>query len=519
MENNEFGMEAIINNGLGFSDSLFNTKKTNFDGDFDSMSLEIASTENLVNFAETYNQLDAYNADQKIRMLKKLHVHTRNVPGKYGKSVENFIIEQSLEEAATKEAAGEKSGANPAKLPNGTISKQRDGFLSKVWETLVRIFNGIKKWIIEKIRWIKSKIINRNKSIANEIKQIPSNEIGSLWDGIDDSLPQSANKSEEGAIHLNEKTVSTMIQRVKDLQKIGKILNAQATTVANKGNQLGKSGNADGLLKSVNNAHTVLKIFAPDFEIPTIKGSSKNDIAAFNKLYKNCLANLKWEHDPVMYSKIFTGEECTPLKNKKASECIKIIFGTTNPTNVANIIDSIGNKLSVIEDELHVLDESINDSDKQFKSYLQNKDRKIMNNDGTFNARTEEGNSDDDVVYQWATTTTLTFKLTIAVTSIAMKVINNMNTHLKSAADAIYTAATNRNKMFGGKKSSQDTLEANGFDKHGFDNKPMNDKYANKIEKAKSNYANKVENQKAKAEAKAAKQQFKKDIKAAKMGK
>ena len=140
MENNEFGMEAIINNGLGFSDSLFNTKKTNFDGDFDSMSLEIASTENLVNFAETYNQLDAYNADQKIRMLKKLHVHTRNVPGKYGKSVENFIIEQSLEEAATKEAAGEKSGANPAKLPNGTISKQRDGFIAKVWQTLKDLF-------------------------------------------------------------------------------------------------------------------------------------------------------------------------------------------------------------------------------------------------------------------------------------------------------------------------------------------------------------------------------------------
>ena len=33
----------------------------------------------------------------------------------------------------------------------------------------------------------------------------------------------------------------------------------------------------------------------------------------------------------------------------------------------------------------------------------------------------------------------------------------------------------------------------------------MNDKYANKIEKAKSIYANKVENQKARAEAKAAK--------------
>lgn len=505
METNEFGMEAIINSGMGFTDSSFYTKKSNFDGDFDSLSLEVGSTENLINFAETYNQLDAYNADQKIKMLRKLQIHTNNVPGKFGASVENFIIEQSLEADAEKAAAGENPGAKTT-ASNPKVGEQRKGFLAKMWEALVKFFHKVKNWIVEKIKWIKSKIINRNKSIANEIKQIPSNEIGSLWDGVDGSLPQSVNKSEDGAIHLNEKTVSTMVQRVKDLQQIGKILNAQATTVASKGDQLGKSGNADGLLKSVNNAHTVLKVFAPDFEIPTIKGSSKNDIAAFNKLYKNCLANLKWEHDPVMYSKIFTGEECTPLKNKKASECIKIIFGTTNPTAVANIIDSIGDKLTTIEDELHALDNSVNDSDKKFRAYLQHKDRKIMNNDGTFNARTEEGSSDDDVVYQWATTTTLTFKLTIAVTSIAMKVISNMNNNLKSASDAIYAAATNRKKLFGGKKSAQDTLEANGFDKHGFDNKPNNDKYAGKIEKAKNDYANKVENQKAKAEAKAAKQ-------------
>ena len=169
MENNEFGMEAIISNGLGFSDSLFNTKKTNFDGDFDSISLEIASTENLINFAETYNQLDAYNADQKIRMLKKLHVHTRNVPGSYGKSVENFIIEQSLEEVATKGATnGDTSGANPSKLPNEEISKQRNGFLSKLWDTLVRLFKKIKTWIIEKINWIKSKFVNKSSDLINE---------------------------------------------------------------------------------------------------------------------------------------------------------------------------------------------------------------------------------------------------------------------------------------------------------------------------------------------------------------
>ena len=504
MENNEFGMEAIISNGLGFSDSLFNTKKTNFDGDFDSMSLEIASTENLVNFAETYNQLDAYNADQKIRMLKKLHVHTNNVPGSYGKSVEKFIVEQSLEEAATKEAAGETSGANPAKLPNGAIGKQRNGFLSKLWDTLVGLFRKIKTWIIEKINWIKSKFVKKSSSLINDASSLNN----SIWDDVDKYMPQSANKSDDGAVHIKKNTVEFFANSVRGLEKVGTILEAQAKDVCDKGNQIGKEGNADGLVRSINGAYEVLKKFAPDFDLPKIQGSSKNSVAEFNKLYKNCVANLKYEHDPSLYCKLFTGEECTPLGKLSKKQQIKAIYGTDNPRDILVILREAEGPLSDIESTLNDLDKRINTADSKFKGYLQHKDRNIMNKDGSFNARTENGNENDDVVYQWATTTTITFKLAIAITSIAMKIVTNMNTNLKTEIGIIDSAIAARTSgnIFTRKKNAQNVLKENGYDDHShdYDYLPQRLKAGNKADAAKAKADDK-------AKAKAAKDEFKKN--------
>ena len=503
MENNEFGMEAIISNGLGFSDSLFNTKKTNFDGDFDSMSLEIASTENLVNFAETYNQLDAYNADQKIRMLKKLHVHTRNVPGSYGKSVENFIIEQSLEEAATKEAAGETSGANPAKLPNGAIGKQRNNFLSILWDKLVRTFIKIKEWIVEKIRLIRSKFVKKSSSLRNEASSINN----SIWDDVDKYMPQSANKSEEGEVHIKKNTVEFFANSVSGLEKVGTILESQAKDVCDKGDQLGKEGNTDGLIRSINGAYEILKKFAPDFELPRIQGSSKNSIAEFNKLYKNCVANLKYEHDPKLYCKLFTGEECTPAGKLTKKQQIKAIYGTDDPRGILDIIQNVEGPLSDIENTLHNLDKRVNDADSKFKGYLQHKDRNIMNKDGSFNARSEDGNANDDVVYQWATTTTITFKLAIAITSIAMKIVTNMNNNLKTELGIIDSAIKARisGNIFTRKKNAQNILKENGYDEHSHDLD-----YAPQMTKLYDKRNAEIAKEKNKAMAKAAKDEFKK---------
>lgn len=503
MENNEFGMEAIISNGLGFSDSLFNTKKTNFDGDFDSMSLEIASTENLVNFAETYNQLDAYNADQKIRMLKKLHVHTNNVPGSYGKSVEKFIVEQSLEEAATKEAAGETSGANPAKLPKGAINKNRNGFLSKLWETLVGLFRKIKTWIIEKINWIKSKFVKKSSSLINEASSLNN----SIWDDVDKYMPQSANKSDDGAVHIKKNTVEFFANSVRGLEKVGTILEAQAKDVCDKGNQIGKEGNADGLVRSINGAYEVLKKFAPDFDLPKIQGSSKNSVAEFNKLYKNCVANLKYEHDPNLYCKLFTGEECTPLGKLSKQQRIKAIYGTDNPREILTILTNAENPLSDIEKTLNDLDKRINTADSKFKGYLQHKDRNIMNKDGSFNARSENGSENDDVVYQWATTTTITFKLAIAITNIAMKIVINMQHSMSREMMVLELALSARTSgnVFTRKKNAQNLLKEDGFDEHShdFDYLPQRNKLNNK------RYAE-IAKEENKAMAKAAKDDFKK---------
>ena len=466
MENNEFGMEAIISNGLGFSDSLFNTKKTNFDGDFDSMSLEIASTENLVNFAETYNQLDAYNADQKIRMLKKLHVHTRNVPGKYGKSVENFIIEQSLEEAATKEADGETSGANPAKLPNEEIEKQRDGFLSKVWEIIKRLFEKMVKWIREKIDWIRSKFSKSDNSAV--LAQLTPSDSKDIWDSLGEiSGTYSTDKGDanNSKIKINEQSVQYFSKAIKQLEYVGNILRSQSSDLEKYNNILQTGNNSyDGFIRSINGVYNILKTMMPNTNhVPNpIKTVSKESLATFNKEFKNCLTELSWEHDPDAYAKVFTGNTCVKVTKDKHA-MYKDIYGTDNISAIDKIISSVSEGLSEINTTLNNVKKSVDESDKKFQDYLKHKDRKFMNNSGELTTRETTNDSGNELIaYQWASITMTTFKMMNNIIKIAIKVVSIMSNTNKEVRAAFNSYVSKRVK-FGGKKDSNKFADENGF--------------------------------------------------------
>lgn len=466
MENNEFGMEAIISNGLGFSDSLFNTKKTNFDGDFDSMSLEIASTENLVNFAETYNQLDAYNADQKIRMLKKLHVHTRNVPGKYGKSVENFIIEQSLEEAATKEADGETSGANPAKLPKDQISKQRDGFLSKVWEIIKQLFKKMVDWIREKIDWIRSKFSKSDNSAA--LAQLTPSESKDIWDSLGEiSGTYSTDKGDanNSKIKINEQSVQYFSKATKQLEYVGNILRSQSSDLEKYNNKLQTGNNSyDGFIRSINGVYNILKTMMPNTShVPNpIKTVSKESLATFNKEFKNCLTELSWKHDPDAYAKVFTGNTCVKVTKDKHA-MYKDIYGTDNISAIDKIISSVSEGLSEINTTLNNVEKSVDESDRKFQDYLKHKDRNFMNNSGELTTRETTNDSGNElVVYQWASITMTTFKMMNNIIKIAINVVSIMSNTNKEVRAAFNSYVSKRVK-FGGKKDSNKFADENGF--------------------------------------------------------
>ena len=130
-----------------------------------------------------------------------------------------------------------------------------------------------------------------------------------------------------------------------------------------------------------------------------------------------------------------------------------------------------------------------------------------MNKDDSFNARSENGNENDDVVYQWATTTTITFKLAIAITSIAMKIVTNMNDNLKTELGIIDSAikARTSGNVFTRKKNAQNILKENGYDDHShdYDYLPKRNKALDKADAAKAKADDK-------AKAKAAKDEFKK---------
>ena len=477
MENNEFGMEAIISNGLGFSDSLFNTKKTNFDGDFDSMSLEIASTENLVNFAETYNQLDAYNADQKIRMLKKLHVHTRNVPGKYGKSVENFIIEQSLEEVATKGATnGDTSGVNPAKLPNEEITKQRDGFIAKVWETLKTLFFKIVDWFKRKLQWIADKIGKRptTSESIQALSTCTSEEAKDIWDTLlENDIDASTKSSEQGkVICISANSINKFAANVEKFDMVGRRLIACAQTVEKQGGYLAakKESNLsyNDIVANVNGIKSQLAEFIPGGkQVPeTIQKLTKEDITKFNRQFKECLSYLQWNHDPEGYAKLFTG---TNLISKKAGGNAASVaaaqYGTTNPAELRKLIPSLTESLKAIDSTLTKLQHDVTEADKAFNRYISHKDRNITDNNGNLKEYKggDENYANAIIVYQFATTTMTCFKMLNKLIQVAVTIYKKMDDELVKLTNVLDKAAKAKKerKWFQFKKKDRDAKKAN----------------------------------------------------------
>lgn len=476
MENNEFGMEAIISNGLGFSDSLFNTKKTNFDGDFDSMSLEIASTENLVNFAETYNQLDAYNADQKIKMLKKLHIHTRNVPGSYGKSVENFIIEQSLEEAATKEAAGEKSGANPAKLPKDQIGKQRDGFIAKVWQTLKDLFFKIVDWFKGKLQWIADKIGKRptTSESIQALSSCTSEEAKDIWDTLlENDIDASTKSSEQGkVICISANAINKFASNVEKFDMVGRRLIACAQTVEKQGGYLAANKDSNlsynDIVANVNGIKAQIAEFIPGGkQVPeTIQKLTKDEITKFNRQFKESLSYLQWDHDPEGYAKLFTGSNLIAKKaGGNAASVAAAQYGTTNPAQLRKLIPSLTESLKTIDTTLDKLKKDVDIADKAFNRYISHKDRNITDNNG--NLKEYKGGDDNYanaiIIYQFATTTMTCFKMLNKLIKVAIDIHEKMNNELVKLTNVLDKAAKAKKerKWFQFKKKDRDAKKAN----------------------------------------------------------
>lgn len=481
METNEFGMEAIINSGMGFTDSSFYTKKSNFDGDFDSLSLEVGSTENLINFAETYNQLDAYNADQKIRMLRKLQIHTNNVPGKFGASVENFIIEQSLEADAEKAAAGENPGAKPT-ASNPKVGEQRTNFLKTIWEKIKAFFLKIVNWFREKIKSIVEKIGKRpnTQESIQALTTCTNEESKDIWETImSTDVDASAKSSDAGkVICISPDAINTFAKTTEKFSAVGKLLITCSEQVSKQGGYIAKNGDShvayNDLVRAINNIHsTIVSVIPGAKQVPaTIQDLSKEKISQFNREFKECVSYLKWDHDPEGYAKLFTGKE---LVSKKAGSDAKSIaaaqYGTTNPSELRKNIPSMTESLKTIESVLNTLSADVKNADAKFQSYLKDKDRGILNKNGELNEYNGD-NKDAIIVYQFATTTMVCFRLLTNLVKIATDVCTKMTSELTSLTNCLDSAAAAKKagkwyqfaKRLRGGKASNDELKSKGLD-------------------------------------------------------
>jgi hypothetical protein len=406
-------------------------------------------------------------------MLKKLHVHTRNVPGSYGKSVENFIIEQSLEEAITKESSGETSGANPAKLPKDQIGKQRLGFLSEIWKALKDFFFKIVDWFKEKLQWIADKIGKR--PTTSESVQILSSctneEAKDIWDTLlEYDIDASKKSSDKGkVICISNAAIKKFSANVEKFDIVGHRLVDCAQTVEKQGGYLASNNSSNlsynNILANVNGLRSQIAEFIPGAkQVPEqIQKLTKEDITKFNRQFKDCLSYLKWDHDPEGYAKFFTGSNLIKKAGANAASVAAAQYGTTNPSELRKLIPSLTETLKTIETTLTQLRKDVDVADKSFNKYISKQN--LIDNQGNLKEYQggDENYANAVIVYQFATTTMTCFKMINKLIQIAIDVHKQMNDELVKLTNVLDKAAKfkKERKWFQFKKKDRDAKKVN----------------------------------------------------------
>ena len=174
---NEFSMETLYENGLGLSNRIKQTsQELYFDGDLDSISLDIASTENYIHFSDMYKKLEEKNADDKIKMLNKLSIRYGRGGSQGAMSIEAYLQEQSIE-AEENKIEGGTAGKDVSKFKK-FLNWLKTGIL-KIVEFIKNIFVFIGTKIRNFITFVKNKI-KKTDGIAN----LTSDQQGALNEAL-----------------------------------------------------------------------------------------------------------------------------------------------------------------------------------------------------------------------------------------------------------------------------------------------------------------------------------------------
>ena len=373
-QNSENSFESLYDECLGArkTPTTHVVSEEAFDGDFDSLAGEIKSLENLVDFASAYEDLQAYHADQKIRMLKKLKVATRGTTS-YHASVESYLDhELSLEVDAAPNTENGPKVDNPNTEKSGKVKK----FFADMWEKIKIIFGKICdfiKTVIDNVVSFFRDKFGSPSGISNDILKCEKEDpetFKEMVDALGTLSFEEVNKSvNERYITLNNNSISNFNNSV-DAYK----------TVCSKFKQLVQEcTNGHSISSSdLDHCRNLISVISNIFGIPidvSINGSDKDSIKSFNNSLKAKINNLDYEKDPANFIARLCGAKLIDPKSKRVSQ----VYGTTNPKEIIKICNDSKAALKGVSDGIFEHKKIVSDAYNTFTNYLRT--NKIMKGD------------------------------------------------------------------------------------------------------------------------------------------
>ena len=346
---------------FGFStENMYEPKENtvNFDGDFDAASLEVLDSENSLEYFNLFTSLQEQNADEKIRMLRKMNASMLSCHSSENyKSIEKFINEQSLETAAQSEVNGGKHEATGDNIDKDKLRKEKDGFFRTLWTKIVEFFQDCMDNVRKAIEWIRKTISNlfkRNPELSKDIPQEKKEEINKK---LETYVVPEEDLSTDGTIGFKTNVADVLLGNTLKYVKICQ--DAKNLALGIQKNSTSFDGNTlNGPISDILNILKEMKIPNAD-KLPQIHSSSKEDVKQFNAALKATVSDIAFDKHPEYYAKVICGADYI---KKTKDITLKEFFGNNNN------FDSIRSILNKTDETLKSVDSNIVIAKKMLKN-------------------------------------------------------------------------------------------------------------------------------------------------------
>jgi hypothetical protein len=436
--------ESLYTKGIGISNGAQNhsyedSEESLFDGDFDALICDARSTENMLEFAETYQKLRTINADAKIKMCKKLRNVTRGYT-KYQDSIESYLNHEiSMEEAQKEENSNNDKVEDK---PENENSEKKAAWYIRLWEGIKNIFRAIWKWILERIQAIKAHFSKKENSVSNEEMEQLQNADPEAFSKFVSELNNMdfENKSEDGVIVLNNKIADNIINSIKSYEVICKKLNGVSAEISRSNDVKGEY--FDHMNQILRGACTLVGAQNP----PNISQFDKNSVNEFNKTLNNYAHEIEYSHDPVNYVKVFAGAR---IINDNKIKYIKV--ADKNDLREAekpcrDIIEKLANSVNTMKS----IQSSIESASNTIINRLKKAKNTSISSNGINEIKDDDENRDRKInIIKVYSCVTLLSKILCKISSIIQKIISKVLSSANSIVEVIENGKFNLKKKIG----------------------------------------------------------------------